>query len=242
MRRHLITPLLLAALAATPAPAQNPASDTGWARATQDRTVMTSEGFLGAHPDIKYRLQGLDWHGKGNWQRALEDFRQAARYADKPAQGMLGEMYWNGQGVDVDRATAYAWMDIAAERGYPFLIVKREKFWNAMDAAERERAVEIGTALYTDYGDPAAKPRLERLLTKAKRDMTGSRVGSVGFLTIMIPTPGGMRPVDGSQYWNEKFWNPELYWRWQDHDWKKPAQGEVTVGTVLTDENEPGSD
>ena len=32
---------------------------------------------------------------------------------------------------------------IAAERGYPFLIVKREKFWNAMDAAERERAVVL---------------------------------------------------------------------------------------------------
>jgi uncharacterized protein len=235
-------PIALLAVLCLPAFAQNPASDTGWAAKTQDRTVMTSEGFLGAHPDMKYRLRGLDWYGKKNWARALEDFRHAARYGDKPSQGMLGEMYWNGEGVEADRAVAYAWMDIAAERGYPFLIAKREKFWNAMDAAERERAVEIGTTMYVEYGDPAAKPRLARVLERAKRAQTGSRVGSVGFLTIMVPTPGGMRPVDGSQYYAEKFWNPELYWRWQDHDWKKPAEGDVTVGEVLTDPNEPAAD
>lgn len=238
MRRNVLAIFVTLSLATVPVFARD-TGDPVEKRGTQDKTVMTSEAFLGAHPDMKYRLQGLDWHNKENWKRAMEDFRQAARYGDKPAQGMLGEMYWNGEGVDVDRATAYAWMDIAAERGYPFLIVKRERYWEALSEAERERAVEVGSALYTEYGDPAAKPRLERLLQQAKRDMTGSRVGSVGFLTIQIPTPSGWRHVDGSQYWADKFWQPELYWRWQDHDWKKPPQGDVTVGDVLTDPNEP---
>ncbi len=237
MRRNLLaTSLLLAAMCGA-ASAQDPTNPTA-PRNTQDRTVMTSEGFLGAHPDMKYRLTGLDWYQNQNWERAHEDFQRAARYGDKPAQGMLGEMYWNGQGVEADRATAYAWMDIAAERGYPFLIIKRERYWSAMSEAERERAVEIGSAMYAEYGDPAAKPRLERLLRQAKRDTTGSRVGSVGNLTIRIPTPSGWRQVQGDQYWDEKFWAPEEYWAWQDHDWKKPVQGEVTIGDILTDPDE----
>ena len=239
MRRTRLALALFLAVACVPAFAQD---STDPNRRPDERTVMTSEAFLGGHPDLKYRLSGLAWHGQQNYTRAVEDFRHAARFADKPAQGMLGEMYWTGQGVEADRAVAYAWMDIAAERGYPMFLGKREQFWNELSEAERSRAVEVGVAMMDEFGDAAAKPRLERELKKARRNTTGSRVGSVGFLTIMIPPPGGMRPVDGSQYWNEKFWNPELYWRWQDHDWKKPAQGEVTVGTVLTDSNEPEID
>jgi hypothetical protein len=234
-RTRLITALLLA-LACTPLAAQD---STDPNKHPNEQVVMTSEAFLGAHPDLKYRLTGLDWHGKQNWARALEDFRRAARYGDKPAQGMLGEMYWNGQGVDVDRATAYAWMDIAAERAYPVLLAKREQYWNAMSEAERERAVAIGTTMMDEYGDTAAKPRLERLLKQARRNTTGSRVGSVGALSIMIPTPTGMREVDGSAYYQEKFWEPEQYWHWQDYDWKTPPEGDVTVGDVLTDVDEP---
>ena len=39
--------------------------------------------------------------------------------------------------------------------------------------------------------------------------------------------------------YHEKFWNPALYWRWQDYDWKKPGKGQVDVGEVITDVNEP---
>ena len=228
---------LLAALAAVPAFGQD---STDPDRRPQERELMMSESFLAAHPDLKYRLSGLDRHAQGQWARALEDFRHAARFGDKPSQGMLGEMHWKGEGVAVDRAVGYAWMDIAAERGYPVLIAKREQYWAALDETERTRAIELGRPMYDEFGDPAAKPRLERLLKRERRNLTGSRVGSVGNLTIMIPTPGGMRQIRGSTFYQDKFWKPEQYWRWQDYDWKKPPQGEVSVGDVLTDpEEEP---
>ena len=197
--------------------------------------MIGSEAFLGAHPYLKYRLRGLQHYGNGDWTRALEDFRRAARYGDKPAQGMIGEMHWNGEGVAVDRALAYAWMDIAAERAYPLLLAKREHYWAELDESERARAIEAGTAMYEEFGDPAAKPRLERLLRQARRNTTGSRVGSVGSLVIYIPTPAGMRQVDGSTFYQDKYWKPEQYWTWQDHDWKAPPRGTVSVGDVLTD-------
>ena len=55
-------------------------------------------------------------------------------------------------------------MDLAAERGTEWLVVQRERFWEALSADERERAVREGRALYAEFGDPAATPRLEREL------------------------------------------------------------------------------
>jgi TPR repeat protein len=49
---------------------------------------------------------------------AMQPFRRASFFADQPSQGMVAEMYWNGDGVPCDRALAYARMDLAAERGY----------------------------------------------------------------------------------------------------------------------------
>ena len=134
-RARFAIPLLVACsvFAAPHAAAQDSSSQ----RRPLDGEVIGSEAFLGAHPDLKYRLLGLQHYGKGDWARALEDFRRAARYGDKPAQGMIGEMHWNGEGVAVDRALAYAWMDIAAERAYPLLLAKREHYWAELDESER---------------------------------------------------------------------------------------------------------
>ena len=226
MRRTRIVTALLLALACAPLAAQDSTDPT---RRPQEGVVLTSEAFLGAHPDLKYRLMGLDWHGQQNWERALEDFRHAARFGDKPAQGMLGEMYWNGQGVAADRAVAYAWMDLAAERGYPVLLARRELYWNAMDEGERARALVVGLPMYDEFGDDVAKPRLERRLQQARRSVTGSRLGTVGALKIIIPTVDGNVTVDGTAFWDEKYWEPEKYWHWQDHHWKKPPRGHVSV-------------
>lgn len=240
MRRLTAAILVALSIAALPVAAQQPdPSGPPKEHGADETAIMTSDGFLGAHPDLGNRLQGLDSLEDKNYKRAMDDFRRASRYGDKPSQGVIAEMYWNGQGVEVDRATAYAWMDLAAERAYPVLLAKREQFWAQLTPAEREAAIPIGAALYDEYGDDVAKPRLEKVLLREKRRMTGSRVGFVGALEIRIQTPTGIRSVDGSQYYHEKFWNPALYWRWQDYDWKKPGKGQVDVGEVITDLNEP---
>src|SRR5688500_19274123 len=108
MRRTRLAFALILAVACVPAFAQDSTDPT---RRPDERTVMTSEAFLGGHPDLKYRLSCLSWPGQQNYARALEDFRRAARYADKPAQGMRAEMFCTGQGVVADRAVAHAWLD-----------------------------------------------------------------------------------------------------------------------------------
>jgi len=226
--RLLLLSMLLCAWAASAKPAENDDA----LRASSDRKITATDAFLNHHPDIKYRLLGLHAYGHGDPGTALSHFRHAAHYADKPAQSMLAEMLWNGEGVAMDRPLAYAWMDIAAERGYPTMVAFRERYWAQLDAAQRQDALTRGAALLRDYGDDIAKQRLERLLRQAKRNVTGSRTGFVGFLQIQIPTPSGMVTVDGEQFYADRYWKPEQYWRWQDQDWKKPGKGTVELGPL----------
>lgn len=197
-----------------------------------DELVMTSEGFLGYHPDLRFRLLGLVEYRKGNYEQAMVYFRRAARYADKPSQGMIAEMLWKGQGAPVDRPAAYVWMDLASERAYKMMLVQREKYWNDLTADEQARALQIGDALHAEYSDGAAKPRLAQKLRQARMKVTGSRTGFTGSLKIEIPGPNGSTIIDGSDYYDEKFWNPNLYFRMQDSDWKEFGEGTVEIGEL----------
>ncbi|OGT59721.1 MAG: hypothetical protein A3E01_04470 [Gammaproteobacteria bacterium RIFCSPHIGHO2_12_FULL_63_22] len=197
-----------------------------------DRQIMNTESFLNAHPDLRFRLLGLTAYQAADYAKAMIHFKRAARYADKPSQGMIAEMHWNGQGVPVNKPLGYAWMDLAAERHFKTMLVNRERLWNALTEAEREQAVIVGQPVYAEFGDKVAKPRLERLLRNARSNSVGSRTGFVGAVTITIPGPSGDLTLDGSQYFQEKFWKPEAYWAWQAEDWKELPKGQVNVGPL----------
>lgn len=198
---------------------------------TQDR-LMLSAGFLSAHPDLRYRLHGLEEFEQGHYEDALKFFQRASFYADKPSQGMVAEMLWNGQGVAKDPALAYAWMDLAAERGYVGFLGLRERYWSALSEADRERAIREGEALYAKYGDAAAQPRLATVLRRERRKITGSRTGFVGNVQIYVPGPGGFEQIDGSKFFDERYWDPKQYQAWHDSTWMKPRIGRVSVGDV----------
>lgn len=223
-------PLLLAIGLALMSPL--PASALPPERSSNDELVMTSSGFLSYHPDLRFRLLGLVDYRKGNYAEALTYFRRAARYADKPSQGMVAEMLWKGQGTPVDRPAAYVWMDLAAERAYKMMLVQREKYWAELTPAERTRALEIGDALHAEYADSAARPRLDQKLRQGRSKVTGSRTGFVGNLQISIPGPNGSRNIDGSDFYAEKFWNTNQYLRMQDGDWKEFGEGRVDIGEL----------
>ncbi|HEU0154150.1 MAG TPA: hypothetical protein VFQ84_12485 [Arenimonas sp.] len=211
--------------------------------ASVDELVTSSDAFLSAHPDLRFRLSGLRQYREGNFEKAFVLFKRAARYADKPSQGMVAEMLWKGEGVPMDRPAAYIWMDLAAERGYKQMLLRRETFWNDLSEAEREQALAIGDDLFLEYADKYAKPRAEQKMRLAKRQVTGSRTGFTGALTIVIPTPGGSRTIDGSTYYDEKYWEPRRYWQTQDQDWKGPPTGTVSIGELQSgDLSAPPSD
>ena len=199
-----------------------------------DPAVLT-EGFLAAHPDLRWRAEGVRSYERKDYDEALVAFRRAAFHGDKPAQAMIAEMYWNGVGVAMDRPLAYAWMDIAAERLYHDFLVRREGMWSALDETQQRDALARGQPLMAEYGDDVAKPRLEQILRREKRRATGSRVGYVGNLTIVPftgPLAGTWMTLSGDQYFAPKYWQPEKYWELQDAIWKAPLKGRVRVGDV----------
>ena len=199
---------------------------------TDDPVVMAA-GFLGSHPDMRYRILGMDKYKEDKYEEALHYFRRASYYADKPSQGMVGEMLWSGKGAAQDRAQAYAWMDLAAERGYIGFLGLRERYWDQLSETERARALEEGQAIYAKYGDDAAKPRMAATLRRERRKMTGSRTGFTGSLQILVPGPGGdYQSIDGSKYYDERYWDPEQYQAWHDAIWMRPRIGLVRVGEV----------
>ncbi len=196
---------------------------------------LLTEGFLQAHPDIRWRREGLHAFHHKRYDEAHAMFLRAAHYADKASMAMLAEMYWKGLGVARDRPIGYAWMDLAAERMYPNFTILRERYWSELDQAEQAAAIERGQAWLAGYGDDAARPRLERILRTEGRKVTGSRTGSVGFVQI-IPMTGPMAgkntTLRADDYYRRDYWEPERYWAWQDQVWNAPRQEKVDVGEV----------
>lgn len=198
------------------------------------QSVLDAPGFLGNHPDVRWQLEGLKRARRGSHAQALEAFEQAARHADKFSQAMLATMHWHGQGTSADRATGYAWMDLAAERGYRPLLLERERMWAALSEQEQQRAIEVGQRLYAEYGDEVAKPRLERSLRAGlRRSVTGSRTGYDSGVKLVQPgadgslgASAGSARVDG---FDVRWWQPDRYWALQDERWGKAPVAEIEV-------------
>jgi uncharacterized protein len=198
---------------------------------TEDRLMITA-GFLSAHPDLRYRLLGLQEIRKNKHEDAFRFFQRAAYYSDKPSQGMVAEMLWNGRGTEKDPALAYAWMDLAAERGYEGFLGLRERYWKSLSEPERQRALAEGQAIYAKYGDAAAQPRLATVLRRERKKITGSRTGFTGNMQIYIPGPGGYESIDATKFFDERYWDPKQYQAWHDSIWMRPRVGRVTVGEI----------
>ena len=184
-------------------------------------------------PNELHRFYGSESAARGDWDEALDQFTKAARYADKYSQHRISLMYWHGVGVPRDPALAYAWADLAAERMYPSFIVLREKMWLELDEAERARALREGEALYAQYGDKVAKPRLAAMILRQNTQITGTRTGSItSKLQMHAPTPGAFEPMAASGYEMRDMYaswrlDPERYWAVEDAIWK---DGSVEVG------------
>lgn len=200
-----------------------------------DAAIVASADFLRWHPDLRFRRDGIVAYDAGDHEAAFAAFLEAARHADKASQAILGEMYWKGEGVPRDPVRAYAWMDLAAERGYPAFVAFREHYWNAMTQAQRALVVDVGTPLYAEYGDATAKPRMERLLRKRRFEITGSHAGHVdGAMKMVVvdPVTDTGRVVRAFRYYQPRYWHAPSYYAWQDELFDRPATGVVEVGPL----------
>lgn len=242
----LILLLAVAATGATASPVDNEVPGI-------PDTLMSNAGFLNAHPDLRHRRQGSHEYVNGRFGKAAAEFERAARHADKPSQAMLGEIHWDGSGVKADRALAYAWMDLASERGYRQFLLRREAMWSQLDAAEQSRAIEVGQAIYDRYGDRVAKPRLEAEMRREFRRATGSRINP-GHLKLGVGTRvvheksapaaiiddvslAGMTPAH--DFYDDRYWVPSRYWELQDAQWLDRPAHEVIVRPLQNQAMEP---
>ncbi len=226
MERPLYLALTLALLWSGALQAQSPQDAV-------DGNVTSSHTFINGHPDLKWRRDAMAKYEAGRYSEALMLFQRAARYADKPSQAIVSEMYLNGQGVAPDPVLAYVWMDLAAERGYPKLIARREAMWASLDEAQRKSAVEQGGAMYREYGDPSARPRLQGELRRVTTQSTGSRLGAPGPMQVYVRGAKNEHSVGtGEQFYDARYWGGDGYFEWQAQQDLALLEGGVTVGAM----------
>jgi len=199
--------------------------------APEDNSTLINAGFLDSHPDIQYRQWAVSALRRGDVTEAMKNFRLSARYADKPSQGYLGELYWFGVNMPSDPVMAFAWMDVAAERGYPLFVDLRNQYWASLPLERQEEARAQARTLRAEFGDEVARPRIAEVLRRGMRQMTGSRTGSMTNNVDIVFSEGGMnRTIKADKLYDPKYWDPILYQKWQDETWMKIRRGTVEVG------------
>lgn len=234
MRKALSLLLVLGALPAASAVAQS--------YDPQLHRVTESAAYAVAHPGEQARQLGFRALTQDRPAEARRQFLFGARYADKLSQFMLGQLYWEGIGGPVDRPLAYAWMDLAAERGNAAALARREVLWNALDTDEQARALVVGKPLQARYADAAAQPRLEAVMRRNRKNVTGSMLGWAGKLSMCVAEEHkGMRTgiegtcpptVAGETYYDDRLWEPQHYWASQDAVMTRELGTQVEVGPL----------
>ena len=113
----------------------------------------------------------------GDYRRAHVIYKdELAAIGDKYAQYMVGYMYLNGQGVEVDRVEALAWFRLAAERDEPLLVRIRDEQQAQMTAAEVEASDERFIELWREIGDRQLILALVRRDLDTLSEQTGTRI------------------------------------------------------------------
>lgn len=201
-----------------------------------DAAQWSLPSFRDAHPDLKHRLLAQQALDAGDYAIAIREFTRAADFGDKLSQAMLAELYLTGEGVAKDLARAYAWMDLAAGRGFAPFVGKRESIWGQLDGTQQSEALQIGAALYARHGDDVALPRLEKRIRRELKRMGGSRTGFANAGSVVLPSGGGTRvrlmrhgrlsalggpQMDLAHYYAPEFWRPQQYLAWKDAQWNR---------------------
>jgi hypothetical protein len=156
-----------------------------------------------AAPGFYYHEKANEAYEAGRYTIARERHEMAARWADKLSQYNLGVMHYHGQGVPADRARAWAWFKLSAERRYPAFLQMLEQVGAELDAAERVRAQAIFEELEAEFGDAVAVPRADRRMQREMANVTGSRAGFVGTITVI----DGRGSHIGADYFKRDNWD-----------------------------------
>ncbi|HEY2396214.1 MAG TPA: sel1 repeat family protein [Rudaea sp.] len=236
--KYCIGMLAVLSLAAPAHAEHDPLNDPEVQRALQ-AMKDTSTWF---HPDLFGEYTGMRRYAHHQYRAALKYFEIGAFYADKLSQLSLGLMYMNGEGTPKDPVTAYAWLDLAAERDYPDFVATRDTLKARLMPGQLARAMVMREKLAEKYGDGVAK---HRLLVQIRQGVlqgvpqSGSRTGFEHGNYWRKDNPnceqtlagGGQeqRPATcGKSVFANVQWDPDLYFAWRDSQY----EARVSVGAV----------
>ncbi|HSC10018.1 MAG TPA: sel1 repeat family protein [Rhodanobacteraceae bacterium] len=165
--------------------------DSEYAAAQRDMGNGMNTPEADARPGEYYFLLAVHAFRKNDFAFAIQMYEVAAAWAYKPAEYNLAIMYARGQGVPVDLPRGMAWMALAAERNEKRYVDAREAVYAEMTPEQFQQANVIWRELKKTYGDEVALRRAKARWAQVKSSMTGSRVGSVGNMTVGIPNANG---------------------------------------------------
>ncbi len=191
------------------------------------------------HPDLFGEFAGMRHYSRHEYKQALKYFEIGALYADKLSQLSLGLMYMNGEGVAKDPVTAYAWLDIAAERNYPDFVATRDTLKEKLTREQLAQAIAMRHKLAEKYGDGVAKHRLTVQMHQGQMNLTGSHTGFDYGASWLKTNPdcgptvvvGGQEQPQvgcGGSVFAKVRWDPDLYFAARDREYKAT----VKVGAV----------
>lgn len=181
-----ISPLALAQMQPHFFPTMPTAPDYGSGAAAgamnnSDFNTPESDG----RPGVKAYKEGMIAYTRKDYAHAVHMLKVAASWAYKPAEYNLGVMYFEGQGVPVDRPLGAAWLVLAAERGDPRYIAARDVVITSLSDAQFAQTDELWSQLNQTYGDKVALRRAKAQWAFVKTNQTGTRVGgTVGDLHV----------------------------------------------------------
>jgi len=176
-------------------------------------------GSAGHNPGLQLYHEAVRHFQEGDHAQAFEDYEESAHWGNKLSQFNLGTMYYNGTHVSRDPARAWAWIKLAAERGYEQLVDMERAIWEELDAGEQARAQRIlDRELLPDYGDASALPRMERFVNRRYRAATGSRLGGVAGSNPVWVQPRDQVQSTGDVYYGEENWRVDR-WLEQEAAW-----------------------
>jgi TPR repeat protein len=157
------------------------------------------------------------------YRAALRMFEMSSYWANKVAQYNVGVMYFNGIGdIPADRVLGTAWLGIAAEQHGNLADAALQDAYAKLSPDEKLQADTLFRELDKKYGDAVTLPRAMKNFDEERRNVTGSRVGFVGNITV--------QNADGN------YDSGHTYYKRQDKEFEEflnTQYGRVDIGSVM---------
>jgi TPR repeat protein len=113
-------------------------------------------------------------------EQAMKLLEQAAGWANKNAQRLLGQVYFYGDstGIKPNKPLGLAWLALAAERKDPAIVGDYEKAREQSTTDDANRAYRLYLPLKAKYGDAVAGKRATAQYEKRMRVLEAASVDS----------------------------------------------------------------